>query len=269
MKAITDMESEDLATMTAKEFRARFSTGEGFSEGSTALRSQKPLYLAPNETVSEEVFKELGVMVDKLESDEQAAFYGIVGGVDLALSYITTIWQARQPKANEAAILTDINETALDYLQQRLDLFLRADSQDEYFAKLAEEMPEASKSLSLYFSRLDDTQKDNLWFSQPTGFQTLKSMVSQNRIKSFQSNYYGKGQLVFADLMSSLGQDAVVVYLSDIASVVTNKQRGKLDSVSRNSVVVGKAIEIDTPFMIIEANAVGKNYVSLAGTKAT
>src|SRR3989338_11592108 len=129
--------------MTAEEFRAKFSTGEGFFEGDAPIKTKMPLYYAPNETQIDENFKEVLEFIDiakAAEANPKIAFYGILGGVDLTLSYIASIWKelGRAPARNEGIFLTDINEGAIDYLNRRLDIFARPDNLTGYFKILSE-----------------------------------------------------------------------------------------------------------------------------------
>lgn len=94
-------------------------------------------------------------------------------------------------------------------------------------------------------------------------------MAESGSIKPFQSNYYGRGQYIFADLMDSQSPDVAIVYLSDIANAASNRKRnGGSDAIGRNSVIIGKLRELDIPFLIAESDINGRNYMSLAGYKA-
>lgn len=264
----------NLAQITAEEFRARFSAGEGFLEGDAPIKTKMPLYYAPNETQIDESFKEVADFLDGAKgtgTNPRIGFYGIIGGVDLTLSYIASIWKklGRAPARNEGVFLTDIDEAAIDYLNQRLNIFSRANDLTEYFMILSREIPEAARKLKSYQERLKDEDREHLWFSQESGFRTLKEMAESGSIKPFQSNYYGKGQGIFADLMDSQRPDAAIFYLSDIANVASNRKRNRgLEGIGRNSVIIGKLRQLDIPFLIAETDINGRNYMSLAGYKA-
>ncbi|MBI2208019.1 hypothetical protein HYU50_00835, partial [Candidatus Woesearchaeota archaeon] len=263
----------NLAQITAEEFRGRFSTGEGFFEGDAPIKTRIPLRYAPNETQIAENFKGVANFLNETKKSSgtspRICFYGVIGGVDLTLSYTASIWKelGRAPaRKNEGVFLTDINECAIDYLNQRLDIFARSDNLTGYFRILSEEIPEAKKKLANYQERLKDEDRAHLWFSQESGFRTLKEMAESGSIKPFQSNYYGKGQGIFADLMDSQSPDAAIFYLSDIANVASNRKRhGGLKSTVRNSVIIAKLVELDIPFLIAESDIKGRNYMSLAG----
>lgn len=169
----------NLAQITAEEFRARFSTGEGFFEGDAPIKTKMPLYYAPNETQIDENFKEVADFLDNAkgtETNPRIGFYGIIGGVDLALSYIASIWMGlgRAPARNEGVFLTDINEGAIDYLNQRLDIFARSDDLTGYFKILSKEIPEAKNALANYQERLKDADREHLLVFPRIRFQGIK-----------------------------------------------------------------------------------------------
>ena len=259
---------ENLAQITAEEFRARFSTGEGLFEDDNPIKTKMPLYYAPNETQIDKNFKEVADFLETAKGEvtnPRIGFYGIIGGVDLALSYIASIWMAlgRTPAQNEGIFLTDINEAAIDYLNQRLSIFTRSDDLTGYFRILSKEIPEAKKKLANYQERLKEQDRAHLWFSQESGFSTLQQMAESGSIKLFQSNYYGRGQDIFADLMDLQRPDAAIFYLSDIANVGFNRERNRgLAGMERNRVIIDKLNQLDIPFLIAETNIHGRNYRS-------
>lgn len=231
---------ENIGSLTFEEFRERFSTGEGILGQRIATR--EPIYLAPNETAISEGFKVLN-RFRQGHANGTVDFYGIVCGVDLALSYIAAI----NP---QTAVLTDINEAALDYLALRLDLFRRARDKDGYFDLLKIQNPKAIKRLLEYVSSLNEQDFRHLWFCDQKKdgqkkFELLKDMAEEGRIKAFQSDYYCRGKDVIASLVGQQMPDAAVFYLSDIRSVPTNT--GKSDSPLKE-----KLKELGVPSLFIE-----------------
>lgn len=267
-------QTTDLGELTFDEFRRRFSTNEGVGPRNQVMMSPNPIYLAPNEVSVSKGFEAVKNLLDMLKGispNPRVNFYGIVGGVDLTLSYIAEIWSRldRDPLPTEVIALTDINHTALDYLAQRLDIFKRAGTIDEYFDILEKENPKSPKKLARYaLNGIPREEWKHLWFFSKAKFNLLKRMAENGNIKAFQSNHYGSGQDVIAGLNKISKPDGVVVYLSDIAGVSDEPSVHARTKDRGNERLTMPLRAGNTPFTIIE-NGIRGNYQSVNGIPVT
>ena len=246
----------DLAKLTFEEFRARFSTGEGIS-GQT-IQTLEPQYYAPNEDHFSDVFREVGDFLEEIKTDSQnpnITLYGIIGGVDLVLSYIAAV----NPNL---AVLTDINETAVDYLGSRLDIFKRANTREEYFHILEKENPKAMKKFKEFVDYLPTEERKQIWDFNDEKFNLLKDMVENERIKAFQSDYYNQGQGVINRLIEDSNPDAVVFYLSSMNTFASNRDKVK-EKHGGNKEVVNKLLDRNIPFIFVESGVKGNIVMRL------
>lgn len=249
--------ANDLSELTFAEFRERFSTGEGFL-GQT-IRTLEPPYLAPNESSFSDVFDVVHTFLEEevynktLCINPNISFYGIIGGVDLTLSYIAAI----NPSF---AVLTDINETAVDYLESRLEIFKQANTPEEYFHILENENPKAMMKIREFVANLPDKEREQIWYFNGN-FDLLKNMVETGRIKAFQSDYYCGGQKVIGELIEDSNPAAVVLYLSDIRGIASNEVKMQ-DTFRSNEIVVRRLTNKRIPFAIIE-NGIKGNIITM------
>ena len=260
----TPTQATDLGELTFDEFRKRFSTGE--SVNGQPITTNKPVYLVPNEAPISRGFEAVDDLLDRITSvspDPKLNFYGIIGGVDLTLSYIAEIWSrlGRLPVDGEAIVLTDINHTALDYLRYRLNIFRGASNLQQYLEILEIEEPKIAIKMKEYSEKLSPEDREKLWFNDESRFRLLKNMVEAGSIKAFQSDYYGKGQDVIVNSAERTSPNGAVLYLSDIAGV--SPLRSPAAKHKGNDRIVPALQKRQIPFVIIE-NGMSGNYKSIS-----
>ena len=171
------------------------------------------IFHAPNESG-------FGKTVDKMSQlydSTKFSYAGVVGGVDISLTYMARL----NP---ERVLLFDFNRDALDYMAQRLQLFQSAESGKEYFELFQMANPEAYHSLSKYLAsgRLNNQDFDSLWFdSDNIGFNVLKKMVEERRISLFCGDYYSPDFTEkFSDFVEEIPRKDVVLYISNMGNEI-------------------------------------------------
>ena len=213
------------------------------------------LYLAPNETRFSNIMDEVERKYSGLEDN---VFFGVIGGVDLSLSYLLA-------SNSEKGFLFDKNSEALDYLSQRLNLAQENDTPQEYLAKLGEENKQAHQKLSVYMNLLENKHPDEfnkLWLNDQRKFDKIKRLNKEEKIKTFTGDYYGEGAHFIHTLIDNENAKNTLVYLSNIAEW---ECKGKEPEVfkSRNIVLNNRLKDLETAG-IIESSLQGNNYISVA-----
>ena len=221
----------------------------------TKSRLQKQnLYLAPNETMFSNIMDEVE---GKYSDLEETVYFGVIGGVDLSLSYLLA------SNANKG-FLFDKNPHTLDYFSQRINLAQETDTPQEYLAKLGEENKQAHQKLSSYMNLLENKypkEFDKLWLNDQRKFDKIKRLNKEKKIKTFEGDYYDDGAHFINTLIDCENAKNVLVYLSNIAEW---EQKGKEHELfrSRNSILNEKLKDLDTA-AIIESKPQGNNYISV------
>ena len=213
------------------------------------------LYLAPNETMFSNVMKEVE---DNFYDLEDTVYFGIIGGVDVSLSYMLA-------SGAKKGYFFDKNSKALDYFYQRTELFQFTDNPEEYISELKLDNKKAHKKLSIYMNLLEKKypkEFNDLWYNNQEKFDKIKELIKKDRIKSFRADYYDDGGPFIAGLIDNENAKNSLVYLSNIAEW---GQKGKEMELfrSRNAVLNEKLEHLDTA-AIVESKPQGNNYISVA-----
>ena len=212
------------------------------------------LYLAPNETVFSNVMEEVEKKFSKLED---TIYFGVIGGVDLSLSYMIA-------SNADKGYFFDKNPSAIDYFHQRTELFKVTDNPEEYISELKIDNEKAHKKLSIYINLLEKRHPkefNDMWYNNQEKFDKIKELIKKDKIKSFKADYYDDGDSFITHLMELEKVNNALVYLSNIAEWGC---KGKEPEVfgGRNIILKDKLKDLDTS-AIVESRPQGNNYISV------
>jgi hypothetical protein len=256
----------EIIPLNQKEFEKKY---DGRGQLNPLEQEIHGIKYAPHETTFLDVVKQVEGIFLPLEN---TSFFGIGGGIDLSLMYLLL-------SNAEQGFLFDYNPKTIDYSNERLELFKKAENKKEYFELFQKKDFKAYNQLEEYICLLEKRKKDWLYSMDPlgqeeigleiamlwwgeSGFEKLKELVEQDRIKTFKTDYYLDGMKTIGDIIKETKTENTLIYLSCIADMSFPAKNDKKYETRNNPLIEEfKKNHLDCG-IIIESGTKKNNYVS-------